>query len=165
MKQIIALTAVCSVLLIGAGCSTAPVSPASPQVDSSAQQSGKSYTDSKTGIGFVIPTGWSVSEDESRNLLLTKGSPYSTVSFEVFTNKASWLDSDVAPQSGDVLVNTRNITIGTFPTTEKIFARMVNGQENFRYGKYFVDAGTKWFIVHTSDPSTDVTAILSSVKF
>lgn len=174
MKYLFA-TILAVVILTGAGC----VSPATDQFTTNqaadtnmeAVLSGQSYTDAKTGISFRQLDGWTVSTDESDNLYMYSQEPYQTVTFEVFTDQSTWEEKQYNPVNPsdsmvpDVLVDSGQKMIGGQQTLFEVYERQINGKPLFRYARYFVDAGSVWYLIHTSDPTAAVEQIIDSVQF
>ncbi len=123
------------------------------------------YTDPQSGINFVVPSGWTVGSDEGGNVNIVKAD--SSVSFEVLTNKAEWQKRMSAPgvNNDDVQLKKEVMTVGGFPATQFIFQRNTGVASSFQYGEYFVDGGSKWYVVSTTAPSADITQIIQSIKF
>lgn len=182
MKRFPLLIASAVLILVGAGCISKKPSagtPSSPtQTDTKVEAPAprtttRSYTDAKTGISLVVPEGWTVGVDEDGDLLLTKASPYSTVGFHVFSDKAAWQKRETdfgRVQSTDVLVTKETLTIGGFPATSYTYRRDTGvdraGQRvSFQYVEYFIDGGAKWYEISTSDPSSDIDVIIQGVRF
>ncbi len=145
---------------------TAPPSATQPAPPTA--QTAPRHTDTKTGISFIVPSNWIVGSDEGGNLNIIKADPYSTVSFEVVPGRAVWqtrVNNLSGVNSDDTLIANDTMTIGGFTANRRIYQRNIGGGSSFQYGKYFVDGGTKWYEISTSDPSSDITQVLQSIRF
>jgi len=152
---------------------TATVQPTTPPPATVNTQSNSLHTDSKTGISFVVPDGWTVGTDEGGNLDLVKGNPYLTVVFKVFDKKNDWQDAMNGIKNGvlgdDFVISNKQITLSGYSATGLVMERRLGttpgAKPLFRYGEYFVDAKTKFYEVSTAEPdSPDIQQIIQSVK-
>ncbi|MFA5130540.1 MAG: hypothetical protein WC477_06555 [Patescibacteria group bacterium] len=127
----------------------------------------KTYTDAKRGIRFVVPDGWTVGTDEGGNLDVIKGNPYQSVVFQVYTDKAVWqkMMDTILGFTEDKLIKKGTTEVGNLPTTSYVFQRSTGGSSSFQYVHYFIDGGTKWYDINTSDPSPEIEQIIQSVSF
>lgn len=173
MKKILGASLVVGgLVLIGAGCLSSPSVQVTTNAPTPPAAAPLAYTDAKTGIGFAtIPEGWKVTTDEAGALMLMKENPYSTVGFNVFSDKTSWQKRAAEfeqLQEGDVLVDKKTVIVGGFPGTEFTYRRDSGGVKSassFQYVERFIDGSGKWYEISTSDPSPDIDAIIQGVRF
>ncbi|MFH1089349.1 MAG: hypothetical protein V1716_02915 [Candidatus Uhrbacteria bacterium] len=135
---------------------------------------GQTYTDTKTGVSFFQPDGWTVSTDESGNLYTYTQEPYQTIVFEVFTDKNVWAQKQYNPVNPsddstvpDILVGSGQELIGGYQALFETYERRdtLHNTVILSYTRYFVATGSSWYKIETSELTETVKEIVKSTQF
>ncbi|MFA6131474.1 MAG: hypothetical protein WC702_00185 [Patescibacteria group bacterium] len=176
MKKLIALGLLSLGIVFLAGCGQQQNSQTANQSATSAvvDTNGQTYTDAKTGISFFQPDGWIVSTNEGGNLYTYTQGPYQTVVFEVFTDKNVWEQRQYNPVNSsdnslvpDILVDSGQESIGGYQALFETYERRdtLHNTVTLSYTRYFVDTGSSWYEIETSESTEAVQEIVKSTQF